>query len=331
MNSTIVAVASSLPSRIVTSTELEDQLWEANPTLTQIPGIIEMTTGIKQRYIADDSTYPSTLAARAARKLFTENNIRPQSIDLLIFAAAGQDLIEPATAAIIQHELGLSCPAFDIKNACNSFLNAIEVSAGMIGQGRYRRVLIVTGETPSRSIKYKLQDKTDFKKSFAGYTFGDAGSAVLVEPQEDRGILWQRFITDGQYWNAGTLPGGGARHPRGDEYTYFHGDAGAMIDGFIKIGGQIIQDALSETHTSISDYKYIFVHQPSLPILNMFVANTGLPAEKVVNIVADYGNMAAASLPVALSLKWSALKPGDKCLFVGLAGGISFGVTVLER
>ena len=80
------------------------------------------------------------------------------------------------------------------------------------------------------------------------------------------------------------------------------------------------------------DYKKIFVHQVSIPFLKTFVKISGAPEEKIVITLPDHGNMAAASMPIGLdySLTNGELKSGDKIMFIGLAGGISIGVMLMQ-
>ena len=77
----------------------------------------------------------------------------------------------------------------DIKNACNSFLNGMQVAEALIQTGQYSKALVVSGEIPSRTVRWKIRDFNELKSSFLGYTFGDAGAAVVLERSDDeRGI-----------------------------------------------------------------------------------------------------------------------------------------------
>ena len=50
-------------------------------------------------------------------------------VDTVIFASASQDIAEPATANVLQEKLGCDhASVFDVKNACNSFLNGLDVA-----------------------------------------------------------------------------------------------------------------------------------------------------------------------------------------------------------
>ena len=135
-----------LPPQRRTSLELESLIAAASPTVRFRRGLIASRTGIRERRVAADHEQCSDLAVSAARVALRDAGVGLDEVDLLIFAAASQDLIEPATAHIVQHKLGTSCAVFDIKNACNSFLNGIQVASSMIASGASTTALVVTGE-----------------------------------------------------------------------------------------------------------------------------------------------------------------------------------------
>ena len=335
MQTRISAVSYYLPENKISTIDLENRLIHENPHIKFVPGLISQITKIESRQYAHAHEYSSTLATKACNNLFDKNSVKPDQIELLIFASAGQDLVEPATSHIVQNAIGTSCPVMDIKNACNSFLNALEVADSFINQGKYKKILICTGEKSSVGVKFILKDKDDFRNSFAGYTFGDAGSAVLLEAvdnSDDSKILYSKFTALSKYWNVGTLPGGGSRHPRGDEFTYFHGSGADLRGAFDELGSELIVDSLQSTRLEFNDFKRIFVHQVSLPMLQVFLKSTGIDQDKVLITVQEHGNMAAATIPVglAMSLERGEIHRGDKIMLIGLAGGISLGVTILQ-
>ncbi len=98
-------------------------------------------------------------------------------------------MVEPATAHVVQAALGSRAHAMDVTNACNSFLNGIDLARSMILAGRARRALVVTGETPTRVMRPRVTGLRQARTAFAGFTFGDAGAAVLVEPVATGGIV----------------------------------------------------------------------------------------------------------------------------------------------
>jgi 3-oxoacyl-[acyl-carrier-protein] synthase-3 len=329
----LAGVAACVPAYRRTSREVEELVAMNSPSITVPPGIVEATTGIRTRAVAEEGVNCSDLAAEAAEHVLRKTGTRRTEVDLLIFAAASQDLLEPATANIVQEKLGTSCPVFDLKNACNSFLNALEVGAALIQGGAYKRVLIAAGELPSRGIRWAVRDRAEFKHSFPAYTLGDAGAAVLLVPSDDeRGIFFSAFRTASRFWDIGMLPGGGSIHPRGDEYSYFRMNGALLNEAFHAIGPGVVHEALEATRTTYADYDRILVHQISMPFLAKIVDACGIPREKVVVTLPELGNMVAASLPVAFALaeERGEIRPGDRVMWFGQAAGISVGVVLMR-
>ncbi|MEV4612242.1 3-oxoacyl-[acyl-carrier-protein] synthase III C-terminal domain-containing protein [Kitasatospora sp. NPDC049258] len=325
----ITSVGACLPARVLTSQQLQDEV--AGGSGLRLPdGMFEKATGIRTRHFAADGEYASTLALGAARQALDGAGLDPLDLDLLLFASATRDVCEPATAHLVQAELGSRAHAFDLSNACNSFLNGIDTARAMIVAGRARRALVVTGETPSRAMRRDPVGAAQFRAGFAGYTFGDAGAAVVVEAVERGGILDVETETASEHWEVGGIPGGGSRHPRGDDYSYFRGGGKELRGVFEKIGGAILSRVAARTGLGWDAYARVLVHQVTLPYLERFVELTGVPAEKLVVTVDSLGNLASATLGVQLERIRPQLRTGDRVLMVGLGGGVSLMTMVWE-
>jgi 3-oxoacyl-(acyl-carrier-protein) synthase III len=321
----ITGVGAYLPQHEVTTAELQERIGK-------LPrGLLARLTGIERRRLAADDEYASTLGLHAARAALASAELDPLDIDLLLFASASRDMVEPATAHIVQDGLGSRAHALDVTNACNSFVNGIDLARSMVLAGRARRALVVTGETPSRVMRPRVSGMAEMRKSFAGYTFGDAGAAVVVEAVPRGGILDVDTETFSEHWTVGGIPGGGSRHPRGDEHSYFTGDGHRLRGVFEKIGGSILDRVRARTGLEFTDYARILVHQVTLPYLERFLEVTGVPRDRLAVTVTTLGNMASASLGVQLAQTYRDLAPGDRVLFVGLGGGVSMMTMVWER
>lgn len=325
MRARIAGVSAYLPERTVTSAEVEGRIGPYRPH----PTIVERMTGIRRRHVMRDDQQASDLAVEAAAKLLAETGGAP---DLLIFGSASQDLIEPATAHIVAAKLGLTCPVFDVKNACNSFLNGMQVADALIRTGQYRRVLVCSGETPSRAIRWEVRDRAQFVDAFAGYTLSDGGAAMLLEAAPSGGLFGFGFDAVSAAWRIGTLPGGGSMHPRDPEHSYFSGDGRKLKDAFLGKGPELWLDALDRHGLTWEDFAVVLVHQVTLPYLEVLRAVLGIPADRLVVTLPEHGNVASASMPLQLAaaVAEGRLAPGDKVAFVGLAGGVSLGVAFAE-
>lgn len=329
----LASLAAALPERERTSEELEAMILAASPGFRLRRGTIAARTGIVARRVAADHEQCSDLAVAAARRAMDDAGVFPEDIDLLVFAAAGQDLIEPATSHIVQVKLGTDCQVFDVKNACNSFLNGIQLAESLIRGGRVRTALVTTGEICSRAVRWHVRDAEEFRTHFPSYTMGDAGAAaVLVASEDDRGIRYAGFAARSAHWPLATIPAGGSMHPRGDEFAYLRGDGPALKDAFVTHGPPMLRRLLREADLSLEDMDRIFVHQVGVPYHHEMLAATGIPAERVDCVVPRFGNMASASIPVAhaLAVAEGRVRPGDRVMWLGMASGISVGVLVLE-
>lgn len=227
LRTAITGVAAHLPPLARTSAEVERMIGVHSPGFRVPPGIVERRTGVRTRRVAAGGVNCSDLAAAAARKVLEQTGTHAREVDLLIFASASQNLIEPATANIVQEKVGTACPVFDLKNGCNSFLNALQVADSLIQAGAHRNVLIAVGEMPSRAINWSVDGRRSLKRSFVGYTVGDAGAAALVAPASgEHGIAHCAFETVSKHWGLATVPAGGTMHGYEAQYRYFQGDGG---------------------------------------------------------------------------------------------------------
>ncbi len=326
--SAITAIAGYAPARIVSNNEIEYRVNNQHHYLPE--GSIERLFGVKERRFAEEEEQVSDLAVSAATKILANSDLA--SIDCLIFAAASSDLIEPATANIVQSKLGLNCMSFDVKNACNSFVTALHVANAFIVSNQYKKILIVTGEKLNHAIKYDLDNKEELAKRLAAYSLGDAGAAALVEPTRDGcGLFTQKFLSFGAYWNLCTIPGGGSMHPHDSSKNYFEGKTTELRNVFLEKKGMIAQECLAEAGWELEDIDHFFMHHVSKNTFEVVAASLNISSERFYNVIENHGNIAAASIPFAMSVaeEKGVLKKGDKIMIIGLASGISISIQLL--
>jgi 3-oxoacyl-(acyl-carrier-protein) synthase III len=320
-----------LPERTRTTAQTERDLRATNPKLKLATGLIHRLTGVESVHLRPEGWETSDLAVAAARQALAES---PGEIDLLIFASASQDLIEPATSHIVAAKLGLECPVMDIKNACNSVINAMQVAEALIASGQYRRVLITSGEQPSHGVRWKLKDHAQFIRSFPGYTMSDGGAAVVLEATDDAGtgILDSRFVAVSRHWGIGTLPTGGSMNPRDMDRAYFDMDGHGLQRAFLELGPRPVLELLEKNGLTWDDFDLVAIHQVALPYLPPIFERLGVADDKSVITIADHGNLASVTLPLQLvrAREAGTIAAGSLVLLIGLAGGISLGLMVVR-
>jgi len=320
-----------LPERTRTTVQTERDLRTSNPKLRLATGLIHRLTGVDSVHVRPEGWQTSDLAVAAARLALEES---PGAPDLIIFASASQDLIEPATSHIVAAKLGFECPVMDIKNACNSVINAMQVAEALIGSGQYRRVLIASGEQPSHGVRWSLRDHEQFIRSFPGYTMSDGGAAVILEATDDAGtgILDSSFVAVSRHWQIGTLPTGGSMNPRSIEHAYFDMDGHGLQQAFLELGPEPVLALLEKNGLSWDDFDLVAIHQVALPYLPPIFERLGVADDKSVITIADHGNLASVTLPLQLvrARERGMVAPGSLVLLIGLAGGISLGLMVVR-
>lgn len=339
------AVGVHLPSRVVDVEEAERALAARNPGAVPRVPMVSRLTGVRRVRVLPDDQDASDLAVAAAEKLLASRGLGPDDVDLLVFASASQDMVEPATSHIVAAKLGVRAPVMDVKNACNSVLNAVEVAEALIATGRYGTVLVACGEAPSRAVRWDVPDRATYLLSAPGYTMSDAGAAVLVRrPGPDdvvvdrtgrtvrRGLLASVFGAESSHWDVGMLPGGGTAHPREVERGYFEIDGSRLREAFLALGPGVVLEALTRAGVTWDEVAFVAVHQVAVAYLDDVHRALGLPTDRTLVTVAEHGNVASASLPLqlALAVEQGRVEQGDVVVLVGLAGGISIGATVLR-
>lgn len=317
-----------LPKNRVGNEEIEARVNSRSKLLPE--GGLERLFGIRERRFAAKNEQVSDLATQAAKPIV--ERLGASKIEFLIFASACQDLIEPATANIVQHKLGLHCPAMDVKNACNSFVSGMMTASSLIAAGICSNMLIVSGEKPSDAIRFDFDHAAQLSPYLAGFTFGDAGAAVLLTGSDDNsGFHFQRLMTKGEHWELCTVKGGGSLFPHDAEQNYFEGRMVELKEVLATEARQFFKTCLQEANWQPGEIQHLFTHQVSTSSLNTIAELTGVPSSRIEPVFQHFGNTVSASIPLAmyLRLQRGEIKRGDKIALLGLAAGVSVTVQLM--
>ena len=320
----ISAVASYVPERIVTNAELAKRLDTSDDWIVT-------RTGIRERRMGAPGETTSTMGAEAVRRLMARRSLGPDEVDALIVATATPDMMFPATACLIQDQLGLSRAwGFDLSAACSGFLYAMTVGAQLVAAGAHERVIVVGADLMSSIID-------PFDRTTA-VLFGDGAGAALLEPAEpEYGLLDFYHRVDGSGRNDLLMPAGGSSLPASAATV-------AARQHFLKQNGKVVfKFAVTQMVESVnvllrrngltaSDLALVVPHQANQRILDAVAQRLCVPHERVASVLARYGNTTGATLPLALdaALAEGKIKRGDLVVFAAVGAGFSAGATLVR-
>tara|TARA_A100001518_G_C1221772_1_gene66495 strand:+ start:1235 stop:2200 length:966 start_codon:yes stop_codon:yes gene_type:complete len=317
IRSVITGTGSALPAKCVTNADLAARVDTSDEWIVE-------RTGIRQRYIADDSETTSTLATAAARNALEAAGVDAHEIGLIVLATATPDHTFPATATQVQAALGCGGGvAFDVQAVCSGFLYALATADSLLRTGMATKALVIGSETFSRILDW--DDRTTC------VLFGDGAGAVVLEAQDvaadGPGILASRLHADGQHKDMLYVDGGpsttgtvGKLRMKGRE-VFRH----AVVNL-----ASVLKEVLEESGTKAADIDWVVPHQANARILDATARKLDLPAEKVVVTVDRHANTSAASVPLALdtAMRDGRIKPGDLVMFEAMGGGFTWGASL---
>jgi 3-oxoacyl-[acyl-carrier-protein] synthase-3 len=293
---------------------------------TGFADVVGRLTGIKTRRYAGSAMLPSDLAAEAGRQALARAGVDPKDLDVIISCGVARDVEEPATAYIIQEKLGADrAYCFDLVNACNGFISALDVLDSFIASGRCTTGLVAVGDILSQYITWDTKSPNDLHMSSMGYTFGDAGGAAVLTRRdtESQGLHGSWFLSDGSYWKVAVIP-------LIDQMArYFKSNASNIERAALEHVPGGVEEVMTFLGWTVEDIKLVIPHQVSSQIIeDLFYKRLRMPPEKVYWSFPRHGNVGAASMPVALCNAMDAglAAPGDKILLVGGSGGFGAGV-----
>ena len=290
---------------------------------------IRSRTGIERRYISlDENT--SDLAVEASKKALNQAGLSAEEIDLIIVATVTPDNFTPSTACIVQDKLGAkNAWAFDINAACTGFIYALKLGRSLIRSGEANNALIIGAETLSKALNWKDRGSC--------VLFGDgAGATVLTSTEEDCGIKCVNVKSDGSKGDSLVIQGLPLNSPFKDgrevSENYINMNGREIFKFATKVMEESIVEILEKENKKIEDIDAIIPHQANLRIIDYVVKRLGIPREKFVTNLQNYGNTSGASIPIALceSINEGNLKKGDNIIMVGFGGGLTWGAALIK-
>ena len=321
----IAGLGAYVPPKVMTNADFEKILDTSDEWITQ-------RTGIKERRIMGEGETTLTMAVAAAREALDHAGVAATDLDLIIVATITPEMPFPATACMLQKELGATeVPAFDISAACSGFIYALVTADKFIRSGMYQKILVIGVDA--------MTHYSDYTDRSSCILFGDGAGAVVLEPttDPDRGMDYSVLRADGNGWDYIHTPGGGTRHPPSHE----------MIDNkqqYITMRGRevykfavekmqwLLGDCMAKCGLTPEDVSMVIPHQVNVRVIKSAVARYNFPMEKVYVNIYKYGNTSSASVPLALhdAVAEGKIVRGSVVLLIALGAGLTWAGAVMK-
>jgi len=272
------------------------------------------------------------LAVSACEKALENTGIKIDDIDCIVSASAVGIQPIPCTAALIHERIakGTSIPALDINTTCTSFMTAMDTMSYLVEAGRYKRVLIVSCDVASIALNPKQ------KESFR--LFSDGAAAFITEKTEkETGVIDAMQKTWSEGAHSTEIRGGLSNlHPKNyseetKEEFMFDMNGKTILSLSMKKIPEMMKEFLENNGMKISDIDMVVPHQASVA-MPIVMEKLGVPKDKFINEVKEFGNMVSASVPLALAhgMESGKIKSGDIILLIGTAAGLTTNILLMR-
>jgi len=317
----ITSVGHYLPEQRLTNSDLEEMV-ETNDEW------IRTRTGIRERRIlGDDGKATAFMATEAAREALDKRGLTPNDVDVIVVATVTPDMLFPATACFVQDKLGAdNAWGFDLSAACSGFLYALTTGAQFVETGQADTVLVIGADKMSSIVDYT--DRTTC------ILFGDGAGAVVLEADEDAGLVDTVHHVDGEHSDLLCMEGGGSLNPPTHETVdqhmhYVHQDGRQVFKFAVTRMADVCVEVMERNGLTTDDVQYLVPHQANKRIIDATAKRMGLDDDKVMLNIDRYGNTTAATIPLCLYDWENELGRGDGLVLTAFGGGFTWGASYL--
>jgi 3-oxoacyl-[acyl-carrier-protein] synthase III len=297
---------------------------------------ISRRTGIRNRHLLEPGTSLRDIAARSASDAIKNAGINPDEIDLVIVATSSPDDLFGDAASIASAIHADNAAAFDITAACSGFLYGIVTASQYLHTGAYKKIVVVGADALSRFV--------DWEDRGTCILFGDGSGAVVMEATEnveDSGVLGFALKSNGDGYNNlkltynsnfQTLDNDSKTQVNKGSYGYMIMNGPEVYKFAVSKVPEIIELALFNSGLQSNDIDWLLLHQANLRIMEHASEVLGIPMNKVLVNLMEYGNTSAGSIPLALkeAVNEGKIKKGDIIAVAGFGAGLNWGAAILR-
>jgi 3-oxoacyl-[acyl-carrier-protein] synthase III len=286
--------------------------------------------GIKERRVLKgEGQGTSVMGIKAVEELLSKTGVRPEEIEVVIFATTTPDYAFPSTASIVAEGVGIkNAFCFDLQGACSGFIFALETGSNFIRSGSYKKVIVLGGD--------KMTAITDYEDRTTCALFGDTAGAVLLEPtDEDFGIKDSILHTDGIGIPHLYMKGGGSAYPASKETVekrmhYVYQEGQAVFKHAVSKMADVSAEIMERNQLTNEDVAWFVPHQANLRIIDAAAKRMGLSPDKVMINIQKFGNSSAGTIPTCLHEWEPKLKKGDNIILAAFGAGFTWGSIYLK-
>ena len=319
IRSVIAGVGSALPERIMTNADISKIVDTSHEWIVE-------RTGIHARHIAGDGETTRSLAVAASKNALAAAGMSAADIDLVIVATSTPDQTFPATAALVQGDLGITQgAAFDVQAVCSGFVYALTTADALIKVGQANSVLVIGSETFSRIL--------DWTDRSTCVLFGDGAGAFVLKAEQghgsnvDRGILAAKLRADGRYCDKLYVDGGPSTTKT---VGHLRMEGREVFKHAVVNIASVMEEVIAKAGIKASDVDWFVPHQANRRILEGTAKKLGVDETRIVMTLDRHGNTSAASIPLAfdVAVRDGRIKRGDLILLEAMGGGFTWGAAL---
>jgi 3-oxoacyl-[acyl-carrier-protein] synthase-3 len=320
----ISSIAAYLPEKILTNDDLTKLVDTSDEWIFS-------RTGIRERRIAANDEFASTMGAKAAKEALLRAQCAPTDIELIIVTTMTPDYLCPSTAALIQRDIGATrAAAVDISAACSGFVYGLAMVKAFIESSQYSSILLVSTEKNSAFIDYTDRNTC--------VLFGDGASACVIR----RGGHGLRIRTthlgaSGEESDLLHIKAGGCRLPASstsynDKLHFIQMNGKELFKHAVRRMEEAINTCLNTADVSASSLRWLIPHQANIRIIDALAKRFSIPEDRVAITIDTFANTSSSTIPIALDKLQQAgqIAHSDLVLLTAFGGGLTWGATLLE-
>jgi len=332
LNCRPIGIGSAAPKKVVTNVDLESVVETSDEWISTRTGISA------RRVLVHEEETLSELSIQAAKNALEMSGVDPLSIDLVICASSSPDDLFGDATSIAATTGCTNAFAFDLTAACSGFLFSTVTAGNFMQTGGVKNALVVGADALTRWV--------DWDDRNSCILFGDGAGAMVLTSDTDAdnagpGLLGYSAHSNGE-GKVSLMCGykGSARPVATPEVTQISsGSYNTMTmsgKDVYKFATRevpvVIKEALDAAEMGVDDVDWLLLHQANIRIMETVANRLGVPMEKVLTNLADYGNTSAASIPLALdeAVRSGKVKKGDVVACAGFGAGLSWGSAILK-